>query len=319
MAIRLTAKTLGYLLLAGLAAAALYGSWQQPPASAAPGAGRTPDYFAFVPSMAGTRPDGNLAQTSADQLTITPELLYLFDYYLAGLGEQSLQALRAEIRRELERRLARGAAREAQRLLDAYLDYKRALVDTERTLPAAKDALQGARLRLQAMRQSRRQYFSDAEITALFGASDAYDEDAIARMALSADKTLSEAERQQRWQALDAALTPEQRSERDAPARVLNMEQAVAQARAEGAGDNEVYRLRARAFSPAAAARLAELDHEEAHWQQRIVSYQAQRQQLMQRLKQAEHGADQRQLALQQLRAAAFSAEEQLRLGAYEQ
>lgn len=316
---RRPARTLGYLLLAGLAALALYGSWQQPVASAAPGAARTPDYFAFVPSMAGTRPDGNLGQSSADQLSITPELLYLFDYYLAGLGEQSLEALRAEIRRELERRLARAAAREAQRLLDAYLDYKRALVDTEGMLPAAKDALQGARQRLQAMQQTRRQYFSDAEIAALFGASDAYDEDAIARMALSADKTLSEAERQQRWQALDAALRPDQRSEREAPARVLTMEQAVAQARAEGAGDNEVYRLRASAFSPAAAARLAELDREQASWQQRIASYLAQRQQLLQRLQHAEHGADQQQLALQQLRAAAFSAEEQLRLGAYEQ
>jgi len=316
MATRLPARPLAYLLLAGLAAAALYLGWRQPPVSAAPQTERTPDYFAFVPSMAGTRPDGKLTQSGHDQLTITPELLYLFDYYLAGLGEQTLEALRAEIRRELERRLSAGAAIEAKRLLDAYLDYKRALVDLQRTLPASSDLLQGARQRLQAMQQLRQQFFSSAEAAALFCASDAYDQDALARMAISADNRLSEAQRQQRLQVLDAALTPAQRNERAAPGRVVNMEQAVAKARAEGAGDNEIYRLRAAAFSPAAAARLAELDRAEADWQQRIASYQAQRTQLLQ---QAGNHPGNASAALQQLRDAGFSAEEQLRLGAYEQ
>jgi lipase chaperone LimK len=40
-----------------------------------------------------------------DQLEVNAELAYLFDYYLAGLGERPLDAIRTQIIRELERRL----------------------------------------------------------------------------------------------------------------------------------------------------------------------------------------------------------------------
>ncbi|MYN47529.1 lipase chaperone [Pseudoduganella sp. FT93W] len=306
----------GLLVLVALIGSAIYAGWRQPAAPAPRAPAAAPDYFAFVPSMLGTRPDGQLTQLGADQLVLTPELVYLFDYYLAALGEKPLAAIRGEIRHELERRLHGKAVQEAQRLLDIYMDYKQALAGVEAQLaasqPRASDPVKAARLRLQALRQTRAAYFSPAESTALFGASDAYDEDAIARMAISSDRQLSEAEKQQRWLALDAALTPEQRNERAAPGRVLALEQAVALARQRGTDENEIYRLRASTFTPAAADRLAELDKEEAEWQRRISSYQARRRALQER---AGSSAD----ALQQLRDASFSAAEQLRLGAYEQ
>lgn len=304
------AKRYGLILLAGAITTAIYTSWRQPPTPAP--AASTPDYFAFVPSMLGTRPDGQLAQQGADQLVLSPELVYLFDYYLAALGEKPLSAIRTEIRHELARRLQGKGVTEAQRLLDAYIDYKRALADAEARLAASKDPVQAARQRLLAMRETRASYFSAAESSALFGTSDAYDEDAIARMEISSDRQLSEAQRQQRWQELDARLTPDQRAERAAPTRVLALEQSVAQARAQGADENQIYRMRASSFSPAAADRLAELDRDEADWQRRISSYQKSRHTLL------EQGGNQTQ-ALQQLRDASFSPAEQLRLGAYEQ
>ncbi|WP_348697754.1 lipase secretion chaperone [Duganella fentianensis] len=315
------AKRYGLILLAGAITIGAYLSWHQPavPATATASAGAragagagSPDYFAFVPSMLGTRPDGHLAQQEADQLVLSPELIYLFDYYLAALGEKPLDAIRTQIRLELARRLQGNAVAEAQRLLDAYIYYKRALASVEGQLGSSKDPVQAARQRLQAMRQTRASYFSAAESSALFGSSDAYDEDAIARMEISSDRQLSEAQRQQRWQQLDARLTPAQRAERAAPTRVLALEQSVAQARAQGADENQIYRLRASSFSPAAADRLAELDRDEADWQRRISSYQKSRLALLQQ------GRDQTQ-ALQQLRDASFSPAEQLRLGAYEQ
>lgn len=308
------ANRYGLILLAGAVAGAIYASWHLPAATSTATAAptSTPDYFAFVPSMLGTRPDGQLAQQGADQLVLSPELVYLFDYYLAALGEKPLSAIRTEIRHELARRLQGKGVTEAQRLLDAYIDYKRALASVEPRLATSKDPVQAARQRLQAMRQTRASYFSAAESSALFGASDAYDEDAIARMEISSDRQLSEAQRQQRWQELDARLTPAQRAERAAPTRVLALEQSVAQARAQGADENQIYRMRASSFSPAAADRLAELDRDEADWQRRISSYQKSRHTLL------EQGGNQTQ-ALQQLRDASFSPAEQLRLGAYEQ
>lgn len=275
-----------------------------------PKPGAAPNYFAFVPSMLGTRPDGDVRQGAADKLAVNAELAYLFDYYLAGLGEKPLEAIRVEIGRELDRRLGAAPAAEAKRLLDAYLAYKRALVDVERALPATPDLALGARQRLEAMQHLRRSYFSDTEAEGLFSASDAYDRDAVARLEINADKGLSDAQRKERIAALDARLSPQEREDRAAPARVLKLEEAVAKAREQGMGDNEIYRMRAAALSPEAAARLADVDREEADWSRRIAAYQAQRRQMA-------GAAD--PASLQRLRDAIFSAEEQKRLGAYEQ
>lgn len=306
------ASTTGLLLLLAACGLAIYIGLRQSAERPVATAASRSDPLAFVPSMLGTRPDGQLRQQGPDLLVLSPELVYLFDYYLAATGEKPLDAIRAEIRHELEHRLQGKALAEAWRLLDAYIGYKRALAGVEAGLTASANPVAAARHRLLAMQQARSSYFSAAESAALFGASDAYDEDAIARMEISSDRQLTETQRQQRWQALDASLTPAQREERAAPGRVLALEQAVARAREHGADDNEIYRLRAATFSPAAADRLAELDKEEADWQRRIASYQERRRAL---LDQGRSNGD----AMQQLRDASFSPSEQLRLGAYEE
>lgn len=276
------------------------------PAGPAP-ARADPNYFAFVRSMEGTRPDGELHQNASAQLVVDAELGHLFDYYLAGLGEKDLAAIKAEILRELGRRLAPPAAAQAGRLLDAYLQYKAALVGVEQAIAPGAGVAEAARQRLLAMQQLRPNYFTAAEIAGLFGASDANDLDAIARLEINSDARLSPDQRSARLAALDAGLTPAARAERDAPLKLLKLEDSVRQLRERGGDDNAVYRLRAAALTPQAAARLAEVDSEEADWSRRIARYQAERRQL---------GGD--AAALQRLRDAGFSAEEQRRLAAYE-
>jgi len=307
-----SAKLLRFAALAAVVGSGLYLMLARQEAPAAPAQRAEPNYFAFVRSMEGTRPDGDVRQGAGDKLEVNAELAYLFDYYLAGLGEKPLEAIRAEIVRELDRRLNATQAREARRLLDAYLDYKRALAEVERGLPPSADPAQGARQRLAAMQQLRRTYFSEAEIIGLFSASDAYDLDAVARLEIDSDKTLTDEQRKQRLAGLDARMPQKLRDERDAPTKVLRLEDAVVKARAQGAGDNEIYRMRAAALTPAAAARLADVDREEADWHRRIGAYQTQRRQLLQ-------SAQPDEATIQQLRDASFSVDEQMRLGAYEQ
>ena len=297
-----------WLAAGAIAALALY--WTQSPGepAAPPREKEEPDLFAFVRSMEGTRPDGGLTVAAGDTLVVDAELGHLFDYYLAGLGEKPLAAIRSQIELELDRRLARAPAREAKRLLVAYLGYKQALVLAEQALPPSGDALQAASARLQAMRALRPGYFTAQESAGLFGALDARDDDAVARMAVLGDSLLGEAEQQRRLAVLDAALTPAQRTERDAPLQVSALDASVRALRAQGGDDNEVYRLRAARFTPEAAARLAELDREESQLQQRIIAWQAQK---------AALGA-QDAAAAQQLAATLFTPDEQKRLGAYE-
>jgi lipase chaperone LimK len=188
------------------------------PAPQAPAAA-PPDSFAFVRSMEGTRPDGDVKQDDTGQLVVDAELGHLFDYYLAGLGERDLQSIRLEIERELGRRLPATAAAKARRLLASYLDYKRALSDLEKALPASSDRARAAHARWDAMLKLRPRFFSDSEIAGLFGASDALDRDALARLDIMEDARLDGPQKAARLAALDKNMPAALRQEREAPAR----------------------------------------------------------------------------------------------------
>jgi len=264
----------------------------------------------FVPSMAGTRPDGLPDTAAGAALKVDAELRHLFDYYLSALGEADLPAIRSGIERELEQRLAPAAAAEAKRLLGQYLAYKRALAEAERGQGAPASGASfaaAARNRLLAMQELRKRHFSPAEAAGLFGDTDARDQDAIARLEVVDDKTLSPAQRLQRMADLDRKLPPALQEERTAPQRILNIEQQVETARKGGAGEDELFRLRAAAFDPQAAGRLAQLDREQADWLRRIAAYRS-----------ASAGLAGNQAAIQQLRDSLFTSFEQKRLGAYE-
>lgn len=305
MAARSTVMKLG---AGALAAGLLYAAFPKQETEAAVAPAAQADPFAFVRSMEGTRPDGDVKLDADGRLVVDAELGHLFDYYLAGLGEKDLGAIRAEIGRELDRRFKPGPAAQAKRLLASYLAYKQALVGVEQALKPGPDMAASARARLQAVQQLRLQFFTPAESAGLFGFSDAYDLDALARIEISQDPKLSAEQRAGKLALLDKNLSPAMREEREAPTRVIRTEESVQKMREQGATDDEVYRVRAAAFSTEGASRLAELDREEAAWKSRIKLYQAERSTVP-------AGAE---LAMQQLRDKYFSAAEQRRLGAYE-
>ncbi|WP_233575612.1 lipase secretion chaperone [Noviherbaspirillum saxi] len=90
----------------------------------------------------------------------------------------------------------------------------------------------------------------------------------------------------------------------------VTVEELVQTMRTQGASEDEIYRMRAAAWSPEAAARLAERDRAEATWDARVDAYRVERNRLI--------NAGAIQTTLQQLRNARFSAEEQVQLAAYE-
>lgn len=290
------------------------GMLRQHDAVTAPRHAAEPNLFPFVRSMEGTKPDGELTVGADDVLVVDAELGRLFDYYLSAVGEKSVDDIRAEIERELDRRLKPAAAGEAKRLLARYLDYKRALVDVEKNLQKTGGSAETARGRMTAMHELRMRFFSAKEDNGLFGFDDAYDTDAVTRLEISQDKSLSDAQKKEKLAALDAALSPALRESREAPLIVVKLEESAQKMRAKGATEDDIYRMRAAALSPEAAARLAAVDREETDWKNRISAYLAERGTLIAgNLAEAD-----RQLALQQLRNAHFSSDEQRRLPAYE-
>jgi lipase chaperone LimK len=260
----------------------------------------------FAPSLWGTRPDGAVHVAQDDGVVVDARLIELFDYYLSTVGEKSPDAVRAEIERELDRTLRPLAAASAKRVLARYIAYRQALGTLETDARLSGPSAAALKRRLAALRGLRAQYFSRREIAAIFGREDAANADALARMEIREDRLLSAQQKQQRLAALDAGLPADMRAAREAPLKIVRVQEEAERLRASGAGEDDVYRLRAEAFGADAAGRLADVDRAEAAWKRRIDAYLAERRGLRD------------EAAVAALRGRMFSADEQRRLGAYE-
>lgn len=289
-----------------------------PPAAAGPASRSVP----FVRSMQDTLPDGDLqtmlggAGTGATGALAYGELKRLFDYYLSAVGEQSIAVIMQHIHSELERRLPAPQAAKAQRLLAFYIEFKRELVRLETQPQLAGNGVQAVRARLLAMQDLRSRFFNEEETQGMFGFDDAYDMDAIARLEISQNPALSAVQKQQQLAAVDAAMPANLRREREASSVVVRVEQQAQELRAKGASEDDIYRMRAREFDPQAAARLADVDREEAAWKARIARYQDERSKLLKA--QANATESERQTVLAQLQQTYFTEAERPRLAAYE-
>jgi len=274
----------------------------------------------FARSLQGTVPDGDLmalqsaASTGAPAALAYGELRRLFDYYLSTVGEQTIEAITAHIRSELQRRLPAPQAEKAQRLLGLYIAFKRELVDVESKPELSGNAVEAIRRRMLAVQDLRGRYFSAVEVEGMFGFEDAYDMDAVARLEVSQDPNLTPQQKQQRLAALDAAMPANLRAEREAGTVVVRIEQQAQAMRAKGASEDDIYRMRSRELDPEAAARLADVDREEAAWKGRIARYQEERARLLK----ANATESERQASVAQLQQSLFSEAERPRLVAYE-
>jgi lipase chaperone LimK len=177
------------------------------------------------------------------------------------------------------------------------------------------NAVQAIRARMLAMQDLRARYFSAEETQGMFGFDDAYDMDAVARLEVSQNPALNAEQKKQQLAALDTAMSPVLREAREASLVVVRVEQQAQELRAKGASEDDIYRMRAKAFDPEAAARLAD-EPEETIWKARIAQYQEQRGKVLQSNAQASES--ERQAAVLQLQQSLFSQPELPRLVAYD-
>lgn len=269
----------------------------------------------FAASFSGTRPDGRF-KLNGDKLVLDAGLFEFFDYYLSAQGEKTLEEIRQQIEAELTATLPADAAKEAKRLLHAYLGYKQSLTQVMQTGGQnGQSVLEQLRHRLSGARLARSRYFTPTEIKQLFGDRDTEEDQALARLEIQQDKTLSAEQKLARLAALDAQLPPEQRKLREQSQEHAALHNDVENLRKQGASEAQIYQLRTQRAGPEAAQRLASLDQEEQHWQQRVDNYLAARGQILN----SQQAPAEREAAIQRLRQEKFSPQEQLRLSAFEE
>ena len=258
-----------------------------------------PDPGPLPASLQGATQTVQLGVDAAGHFQPASDSLELFEFYLAGIGEEPLKTVLLRMHRDMAAQLAEPALSEARDLLKRYLDYRIALM----RLPAL-DSPDPAALQQRFLntRQTRQQYFTEQEYQLFFAADEREDERMLAQLANP--ESLSQIESDFRQ-----GLSTQQRARRLEITRDAELYQQAERLRAEGASGAAIYALREAELGSVAATALAELDQQRADWNKRMQAYAQERRRILS----AGLAPQDAENAIEQLLTSNFSSAEQVR------
>ena len=273
-------------------------------------------------SLKGTQVDGEIIIDENKQLVVTEGLRRLFDYFLSAIGEEDEAVIFARVESYIRHHTPEPAASQAVAIFSKYVAYLKALPEIEKRYGNLQlQATKNGELDLNAIAQQkqdvanlRQQYFDKTTIEAFFGASDSNDDDSMEMVRINQNEQMSEAQKQAARQDYVSRLP-------DGAIKTNIMQQAnlnelmarTEQMKAAGASPEALYNMRRELVGAPAAARLAQVDQQDADFDQRFKQYQTQKQQLL------SQNADkaQAQTQIHQIEQQLFNDMERKRLAGY--
>jgi lipase chaperone LimK len=267
-------------------------------------------------SLQGSHHDVTLKADAAGNLVIEPHILHLFDFYLSALVEEPLEAILARINYDLAHQLDGTALDQARDLLRRYIDYKIALVELD-SVPTMTDtqgtyALDTLAERQQQLHALRQTHFNEPEMTAFFEQETLQDHFMMQYVAIVQAHDLDASEKQLALAQLEQKLPEPIRQAREETVKHTQLFEAAEALKSGGASAEELFQLRAQTLGEEAAANLAALDQQQAHWQQRLADYANERN----AIRQSGLSADDQEIAINSVIERRFSGTEQLRVRA---
>ena len=273
-------------------------------------------------SLQGTQIDGEIIIDENKQLVVTEGLRRLFDYFLSALGEEDEAVIYARVESYIRHHTPEPAASQAVTIFDQYITYLKAIPEIEQRygnlqLQAAKSGeldLNVIAQQKQDVAKLRQQYFTKETITAFFGAEEEYDNYSMEMVRINQNQQLNDVQKEATRQnyisrmpdnTIKASITQQ--------ANLNELMNRTKQMQAKGATAQELYNMRRDLVGAPAAARLAQVDAEDANFAQRFDQYQAQKQRLL------NQSADktQAQTQINQIEQQLFSEAERKRLVGY--
>ncbi|MGU7782879.1 lipase secretion chaperone [Burkholderia sp. PU8-34] len=293
------ARRVAVYAVVGVAAAAGVGVWQgaatQRGARAEQGSGGTASAGSTRAAMqAAAAPDGtrlpaSLAGSSAPRLPLDPAghlakvraVRDFFDYCLSAQSDLSAAALDALVAREIAAQLD-GTVAQAE-ALDVWHRYRAYLAALE-ALPDAggvPNKLDLAALQLALDQRASIAYRTLGDWSQPFFADEQwrqrYD---LARLKITQDRTLTDAQKAERLAALDQQLPAGERAERQRIAQQQAAIAQIAQLQRAGTTPDAMRAQLTQSLGPQVAERVARMQQDDAAWQSRYADYAAQRAQI---------------------------------------
>lgn len=239
-----------------------------------------PNAQALPVSLSGTVPP-HLPLDAHGHLAKVRAVRDFFDYFLTTRNEVSVQALDALVRRNIAAQLDGTAAQlEALDVWQRYMAYDQAL---DRASPLAPRS-QGSGIDFDAMQTMLDQQAALASRTmgpewseAFFGAEWRRDHYEIAKLRIVNDRTLTEAQKAERLQALEQTLPPAERAALERQRQTRASIDAIASLQKQGLSTDELRARVTQTLGPQAAERVVQMQKGEDAWHAKYADYAQQR------------------------------------------
>ncbi|MBM2652139.1 lipase secretion chaperone [Burkholderia diffusa] len=241
---------------------------------------------AALPASAGLPPplDGSSAPRlpldAGGRLAKSRAVRDFFDYCLTARSDLNAAALDALVVREIAAQLD-GAAAQPE-ALDVWHRY-RAYLDALAKLPEAgavdKSDLGALQLALDQRASIASRTLGDWS-QPFFGAEQWRQRYDLARLKIAQDRTLTDAQKAERLAALAQQMPADERAARQKADRQQAAIDQIAQLQKSGATPDAMRAQLTQTLGPEAAARVAQMQQDDASWQSRYADYAAQRAQI---------------------------------------
>jgi lipase chaperone LimK len=269
-------------------------------------------------SLKGTEIDGAYPLDSDGNLVMALAIKKRFDYFLSTIGEYSLDEILRFIEQDMENNLTEPALSQARHLLKQYLDFKKGLMVLEQQMDVAQDYeiqdLAQFRMKLDQLKEVRREYLPPDAVNAFFEFDEVYDEFMLQQLEIQNNQQLTEQEKQQQLQSIIDDLPEDIRLVRAETQKISDTYLHVEKLRQQGASEEEIQSVRQQVYGIEATERLQVLDESRANWKSRVDNYLTE----LSHITQSDLSDEEKQQALNELKQEGFSEQEQARLRAYE-
>ncbi|WP_286740375.1 MULTISPECIES: lipase secretion chaperone [Acinetobacter] len=268
------------------------------------------------PSQQDTEINCQMQMDASNRLIVNEQTRNCFEYFITQYGEKTLEQIQRDFKAYIQQNYQDPALSQVLDLWNRYIQYRQGL--GELTSPVGLDQEDPAYYRsIYASTQNLRKcFFSDYEIEGLFGTDDTYHEYTLDRMAVMADKKLSEAEKAQKLKELFAQLPQDWQENLEQLNKLEDLRKLTADIKARGGSAEEIRQMRLNLVGPEATQRLEKLDDERANWKSSVTRYLGERDNILK----SGLSENAKQQAVDQLRQKHFQRpEERLRVGTFEQ
>ena len=253
---------------------------------------------------------------SSNRLIVNEQTRNCFEYFITQYGEKTIEQIQQDFKTYISQNHKEPALSQILDLWDRYMQYRQSL--GEITPPAGLNQEDPAYYRsiYTSTQNLRKRFFSNYEIEGLFGTEDTYHEYTLDRMAVLADKNLSETEKAQKLKELFQQLPEDWQENLEQLNKLEDLRKLTADIKARGGSTEEIRQMRLNLVGPEATQRLENLDSKRTSWKSSVTSYLNERDSIMQ----SGLNDSAKQKAVQKLRAQHFKKpEERLRVETFEQ